>query len=448
MNGFETVAGVAAARALNALPAGVLMTLLAWMLQRVLHKQSASVRFSIWFVALIGIAGFPLLPRFEAAAHISGNNFSAGITFPNSWAVAILATWGAIAFFGGVRLLFGLWKLHQLKSNSRPADISNLPAQLRQTIVYCNSIRRVELCISDDVRVPTAIGFLRPAILFPQWTWNELSAEDLRAVILHEFAHLERRDDWTNLAQKFIAALFFFHPAIWWIDRRLAVEREMACDELVLNQTRNRKAYASCLLSLAEKGLVRRGVSMAQAAVSHARDLSLRLANILAAERPLRNRVWKPSLVLAGLGVLILAAAVSGTPELVSFQAPRQSYAIPSPAVFHAAASSGVHIIPAKGRSLSQPISKAEVKQAKLSPGRGARAHALPAVQRQIQPDKPQVVRTATREASLAPQFLLLTQSTHVDDFGDARISFTLWRVTLPQGKGGMPQAEVIARSL
>jgi beta-lactamase regulating signal transducer with metallopeptidase domain len=70
---------------------------------------------------------------------------------------------------------------------------------------------------------------------------------------LHELAHLRRYDDWTNLAQKLVKALFFFHPAVWWIEKQVSLEREMACDDAVLAETASPRAYAECLAHLAEK---------------------------------------------------------------------------------------------------------------------------------------------------------------------------------------------------
>ena len=72
-------------------------------------------------------------------------------------------------------------------------------------------------------------------------------------ILLHENAHLRRWDQWTNLAQKIVTALFFFHPAVWWIENRLTLEREMACDDIVLAQTASPRDYASFLISFAEK---------------------------------------------------------------------------------------------------------------------------------------------------------------------------------------------------
>ena len=118
---------------------------------------------------------------------------------------------------------------------------------------------------------------MKPLVVIPSWATRELSPAEFNTVLLHELAHLGRWDDWTNLAQKVLGALLFFHPAIWWIEKKLALEREMACDDLVLAKTASPRAYAECLVSLAEKNLLQRGIALAQAAVG----LSLRRDELL-----------------------------------------------------------------------------------------------------------------------------------------------------------------------
>jgi hypothetical protein len=172
---------------------------------------------------------------------------------------------------------------------------------------------------SESVRVPAAIGFHKPMIVLPAWALQDLSAEELKTILLHEHAHLQRRDDWTNLLQKVVRAVFFFHPAVWWIDAKLSLEREMACDDAVLAETGNPRAYAGCLISLLEKSCARRGWAMAQAAVGRAREASLRIAQILDAGRPGTTRVWKPALGLAGVLSLAGFGVLLCAPRLVMF---------------------------------------------------------------------------------------------------------------------------------
>src|SRR5208283_3690698 len=134
------------------------------------------------------------------------------------------------------------------------------------------------------------------------------------------FAHLRHWDDWTNLVQKCVRALFFFHPAVWWIENRLSVEREMACDDVVVAQTANPAGYASCLVSLLERSLAGRGWAMAQAIVHRARETSMRLARILDPKRTVATRISKPALGLVGAFTVLCLAMLPNTPQVISFE--------------------------------------------------------------------------------------------------------------------------------
>ena len=152
---------------------------------------------------------------------------------------------------------------------------------------------------------------------------------ELNAILLHELAHLRRRDDWTNLVQKVVGALLFFHPAVWWIEKKLALEREMACDDMVLAQTSSPRAYAECLVSLAEKSFLRRGLALAQAAVDRLRNVSLRVTQILDVNRPRATRVWGPAPALvAGVSLACLVALSHAPTRLVSFEKRVESPAV------------------------------------------------------------------------------------------------------------------------
>jgi hypothetical protein len=183
--------------------------------------------------------------------------------------------------------------------------------------------KSVTITTSESVRVPAAIGLWKRTIILPAWALRELAAEDLNVILLHEFAHLRRGDDWTNLIQKIVGGLFFFHPAVWWIDSRLSVEREMACDDAVLAETANPHGYATCLVSLLEKSLAHRVSqqrwSMAQAAVRRAHEATLRLARILDSNRPMATRVWKPALGMIGAFAVVCLMALPVAPQFVAF---------------------------------------------------------------------------------------------------------------------------------
>src|SRR5262249_50206996 len=175
----------------------------------------------------------------------------------------------------------------------------------------------------SEVEVPTAIGFFRPAVLIPAWLAEDSAATELKYVLLHELAHLERWDDWSNLVQKLIKSILFFHPAVWWIERKLSIDREIACDDAVLAQSSNPRVYAECLARVAEKRFLRRQLALAQAAVDRVKQLSSRVARILNSDAKRSTRLWKPAVPMV-LGVAaICGVSTFKTTELVRFTEPQ-----------------------------------------------------------------------------------------------------------------------------
>jgi len=110
----------------------------------------------------------------------------------------------------------------------------------------------VELAGSAVAGVPAVIGWLRPVILVPAGALLHLSPEELEAVIAHELAHVRRRDYLVNLLQSAIEILMFYHPAVWWIGRRIRAEREHCCDDMAVAACGNRLVYARALAALEE----------------------------------------------------------------------------------------------------------------------------------------------------------------------------------------------------
>jgi len=324
---LQTAAQISVERILNALPEGLLIAVFAWILLRFFRRQNSGTRFAVWFLTLIAVAALPLVavlrfPVDEGHVGMIRTASSAvtrpAITIPERWAVFVFALWvfGAVAAIA--RLGVGLWQLRQLRRSCARIAPDDLDPVLRKTVETITDSQSVAVLTSDTVSVPAAIGFGQRAIILPGWTLRELPPADLNAILLHEFAHLQRGDDWTNLVQKVVRAVFFFHPAVWWIERQLSVEREMACDDAVLAATANPHGYATCLVSLLEKSLAHRGWTMAQAAVHRAREASLRLAKILDKNRPGATRVWKPAVGLVGAFAFVCLVALPHVPQLVA----------------------------------------------------------------------------------------------------------------------------------
>ncbi|HWY55977.1 MAG TPA: M56 family metallopeptidase [Terriglobales bacterium] len=315
---LDHVARMSAGSILNCMLEGLAIGLFAWILLRVLGRRNSSTRFAVWFSALLAIAALPVI-RVAVSTPQAGTAGSA-ITVPSSWAFDIFIVWALIAGVWLLRVGAGLLQLRKLRASCTAIDTETLNPLLQTTLQEFQSVRPVALCHSDRIQVPTAIGFLKPLVVIPSWALQELSTSQLNSILIHELAHLRRRDDWTNLAQKVLKALLFFHPAVWWIENQLALEREMACDDAVLAETGNPRGYAQCLVSMAEKTFLRRGLAMAQAAVSRMRQTSLRVSQILDVNRSSATRVWKPALYSVAAFLVVCLISLSHAPELVAFK--------------------------------------------------------------------------------------------------------------------------------
>ena len=313
------IAQTSTAQMVDCLVEGTLIAVFAGAVLSLTRRQNSGTRFAVWFSALIAIAALPFVsalawPHAGISAGVAG---TAAVTLPSSWALYAAAAWAAIAGWLLAGVGRGLWHLHVLRKSCVPVDAARLDDRVRKTLE--RSMRRVGLCISDRVSVPTVVGFANPVILVPGWVMQELSADELNQIVLHELAHLRRWDDWTNLAQKVVKAVFFFHPAVWWIERKMSLEREMACDDAVIAQTESPRAYAECLTHLAEKTLMQRGVALAQAALGRIRQTSLRVAQILDGNRPSAGRAWRPAVTLVAGFAVVCVVGISRAPRLIAF---------------------------------------------------------------------------------------------------------------------------------
>jgi hypothetical protein len=213
---------------------------------------------------------------------------------------------------------------------------------------------------------------MKPVIIVPGWVMRELSPDELNQIVLHELAHLHRWDDWTNLAQKVVKALFFFHPAVWWIEKRVSLEREMACDDAVITETASPRAYAECLAHLAEKMLLQRSVALAQAALGRIRQTSLRVAQILDVNRSRdAARAWKPAVSLVAGFAVACVLCISKAPRLIAFDSVANRapmIAILSPSIGSGRASTAT---PTPDESTPREVSQRQpvrLVQAKLNP--------------------------------------------------------------------------------
>jgi bla regulator protein blaR1 len=150
-----------------------------------------------------------------------------------------------------VRMLGGLWYLQYLKKQA---------IVLTDTWKYLNELsdglgirQQVSILRTTVLRSPVTFGYFKPVVLLPVALLNQLSPAEVEAIVLHELAHIARRDWLMQLVQTIVEALFYFHPVVWWVSSVIRHERERCSDELAVSlMPHNRIAYARALLRVQE----------------------------------------------------------------------------------------------------------------------------------------------------------------------------------------------------
>lgn len=329
---------------LNSLWQGTLLTFAVWLVLRRQTRCSAATRLAIWQLTLAVVLFLPALRQvpldrwFDSAlpaapAPIRSQTpappnvkFEAALPTPSRPLVEIpseepaevlLALAVLLAIFQLLRLAVGYLTLRRWKRKSQPTSLEP-PIPLA---------RPVTIRVSPRITMPMAVGYRRPAILLPESLANQLTADQLHQVLLHESAHLERGDDWATLGERLVRAVFAFHPAVFWIGRHLDREREMACDDWVVAHSGATKPYAEALARVAELSLIDRAPILA-AGAGRRKEIFVRLEAILDSAR---NRMPSAShpLVL-GAGLLLLFVVAQSTPysHLFGFGGYRTSHVV------------------------------------------------------------------------------------------------------------------------
>ena len=112
--------------------------------------------------------------------------------------------------------------------------------------------RAIRFCESTWLQAPTVIGWFQPIVFLPVSAVTGLSEDQLRSVIAHELAHIKRLDPFLNVFQIWVETLLFYHPAVWWLNKKIRAEREHCCDEVAVAVCGNAVEYARALTLMEE----------------------------------------------------------------------------------------------------------------------------------------------------------------------------------------------------
>lgn len=301
---------------------------------------SASMRYRVWWTTLALVLALPLLSALDlpgvgalldvtpvrdavpapqdAMPSAAGPDAEGGGVL--SMTLLLLGGCGLWMMRGSWRLRTALVELDSAKRECKPFPIVR-ERRLSLWKATRNRGRRATLAMSDHVRAAGVLGLGYPRIALNGALVVGLTDEELDMVVLHEYAHVQRRDDVLAAVQMGIFALVGWHPAVWWIDRQLRVEREVACDDWVVQATSSPRTYARCLTHIAD--LAAGPESLLVPAGVRRSHLSTRVVRLLDRERNTATRpsglAWATSaalLTMASIGLAGRQTALSIQPSL------------------------------------------------------------------------------------------------------------------------------------
>lgn len=297
--------------------------------RRGLRPAGANGRYALACLALMGMAAAPVVtwsvmgnahpspaPSVAAAltrVPVSGNPVAppsviralSNPAVPEPFCSWVVALWlaGSIAFW--IRLAGG-WafavRLRRAHIRPAPPEWQRTLERLRQRIRVPIPVR---LLVSPLASGPVVVGWLRPVVLVPLSALAGLAPDQMEVLLLHELAHIRRRDYLVNILQSIVEAVLFYHPAVWWISAHIREERELCCDDLAVSITGDPVTFAHALAQLAAIRPVPLDATLAAAG----RPLAQRIARLLGHPRAESRQVAGPE-ILAG-AVLLAAAAVA-----------------------------------------------------------------------------------------------------------------------------------------
>ncbi|MFD2886045.1 M56 family metallopeptidase [Chitinophaga cymbidii] len=201
-----------------------------------------------------------------------------------------------------IKLCIDLAQLRQIRQQDVTAMGKEWEHHLFRLASRMGVARKVQLFISKHLQVPVMIGFLRPVILLPAAMVNNLSPDQLEAILLHELAHIKRNDYLLNIFQSIVETILFFNPFVWWISKNIRLEREHCCDDLVIAGTVQPLQYARALVALEEYRLTANPMAMAAADDKH--HLLHRIKRIMEMKKKNLNytqRMMAMLIILTGL---------------------------------------------------------------------------------------------------------------------------------------------------
>ena len=317
-----------------------------------------------------------------------------------SWLPVFVFTWLCGVAILSLRLVSGWVWVQRMKSHgTSPIEDGwdHIAARLSRRL---HIARRVRLLKSTLVDVPTVIGWMKPVILVPGSALSGLTPHQLEAILAHELAHIRRHDYVVNLLQTVVETLLFYHPAVWWLSRRIRAERENCCDDLAVRLCGDPLTYVQALADL--EGLRSPGRQLVMAATGG--SLVQRVHRLLGAPS---HAGRAPAWLAGGVSVVVLLGIAMSAATTDAFQSTPITSQSAAPLVAATPPPDGIRQAPAVAAQASTPAAHPEAVERARAAVAEQMTHQVDAAERAralVAADQAMQVEAAERERYLEQQ--------------------------------------------
>lgn len=303
--------------------------LFAAMLLGLFQRQSAALKHIVGMLLLMLMAAAPVMTfvllmsengNVTTAAHTPGvlpllmpTMLNLPLVSESTSALLLPWFWCAGVVFMLVRLMGGWWMLRRL-DHQQSSPLPDVWLQRAESIRISLGIRRqVNIRLIEKMGVPFTARVWRPIVWMPVSILTKMTPDQIEALIAHELAHIRRLDWIWNGLQCVIEAILFYHPAIWWLNRRIRQERENACDDLAVAVCGDAIVLAEALAGLERVRMPGHMLALS----ADGGSLMQRITRLLSPDTPMRIRWGVPIglTVLLCSGVLLAAQATSSAKD-------------------------------------------------------------------------------------------------------------------------------------
>ncbi len=316
-----------------------LVVFVAWMLVSTLKRYQARTRYWVWMAAslkfLFPFAMLTAMGRWLRPAGVSPmedsithavtrveHPFATAAQLANSFTLSLPEPPSGVSTSRGgssvLAVLLGLWLCGMLITLFRwLRNWVEIRSIVREASPEPSSID-VPVFVTSHRIEPGVVGLFRPVLLLPAQILERLPKDQLRAILEHERCHIQRRDNLTGAVHMVVEAIFWFHPAVWWLERRLVEERERACDERVLQLGNKAEVYAERILNVCKSYTESAIVCVSGVTGS---ELKQRILRIMTARAASRLDLGRKCLLSVAAALVLALPIVSGLMHLTEVRA-------------------------------------------------------------------------------------------------------------------------------